>query len=115
MTETPKPEFVPEQVARLEKLAQAGFQFTFFEQYARFPAAEKSGFVALLDLSRGKVAQFGSLGYHLGEGIGVLIENANGKIFVWKNKSQPATPELLAAYGAIRDELHDLLTENLET
>jgi hypothetical protein len=110
-----KPELNPQQVALLEKLLKSGFQFTFFEQYARYPAVEKSRFVALLDISRGKVALFGSLGYHLGTGIGVLVENADGKSFVWKDQRQPATPELLASYRAIRDELRDLLLENTES
>jgi hypothetical protein len=108
------PELNPRQVTFLEKLLKAGFQFTTFEQYTRYPAVEKSGFVALLDLSRGTVTQFGSVGYHLGTGIGVLIESARGKGFVWKDKTEPATPELLAMYRSIRDELHDLLAENVE-
>jgi hypothetical protein len=106
-------ELNPEQVSRLEKLVRAGFQFTYFEQYARYPAVEKSGFVALLDVSRGQVAQFGSLGYHLESGIGVLVENASGKAFVWKSQTVPATPEILETYRSVRDELHTLLMESL--
>jgi len=102
------------QVARLESLLKAGFQFITFEQFARYPAVEKAGFVALLDVSGDKVRQFGSVGYHLGNGIGVLIERAGGRAFVWKNESVEATPDLLAAYESVKKELSELLAEGLK-
>jgi hypothetical protein len=108
------PPLTARQVARLESLLKAGFQFVTFEQFARYPAVEKAGFVALLDISGEKVRQFGSLGYHLGNGIGVLIERAGGKAFIWKNASMEATPELLATYEKLKNELDELLTETLK-
>ena len=104
----------PTQVARLEGLLKAGYQFTTFEQFARYPGVEKAGFVALLDLSGVGVRQFGSVGYHLGNGIGVLIERAGGKAFVWKDRSVEATPELLATYASVKNELAGLLAESAE-
>jgi hypothetical protein len=102
------------QLARLEALLKAGFHFVAFEQFARYPGVEKSGFVALLDISGEKVRQFGSVGYHLGNGIGVLIERPGGKAFVWKNEVVEATPELLATYESIKKELNELLGENVK-
>jgi hypothetical protein len=99
------------QLARVERLLKAGFKFITFEQFARYPAAEKEGFVALLDLSGEKVRQFGSMGYHLGGSIGVLIERAEGQAFVWKDLSVAATPELLAKYARVRKELDELLKD----
>ncbi len=112
MPEITPPSLTPAQVARLESLLKSGFQFVTFEQFARFPAVEKAGFVALLDISGEMVRQFGSVGYHLGNGIGVLIERPGGKAFVWKKESLQATPELLAAYESVKKELAELLTEN---
>jgi hypothetical protein len=112
--EASPPPLSPTQVARLEGLLRAGFQFVTFEQFARYPAVEKAGFVALLDISGEKVGQFGSVGYHLGNGIGVLIERSGGKSFVWKNESVEATPELLAAYERVKNELAGLLTEGVK-
>jgi hypothetical protein len=112
VSEISPPPLSPAQVARLENLLNAGFQFVTFEQFARYPAVEKAGFVALLDISGEKVRQFGSVGYHLGNGIGVLIERAGGKAFVWKNKSAEATPELLATYESVKKELAELLAES---
>jgi len=106
------PPLTPAQVARLEGLLKAGFQFVTFEQFARYPGVEKAGFVALLDISEEKVRQFGSMGYHLGSGIGVLIQRAGGEAFVWKNESVRATPELLSTYSRVKKELAALLTES---
>ena len=114
MPEVSPPPLTPAQVARLESLLKAGFQFVTFEQFARYPGVEKAGFVALLDISGEKVRQFGSVGYHLGSGIGVLIERAGGKAFVWKNESVEATPELLATYESVKKELDELLTESVK-
>jgi hypothetical protein len=111
------PEFQPPtltaaQVACLERLLKVGFRFIAFEQFARYPAVEKEGFVALLDISRGRVLRFGSVGYHLGAGVGVLLERSEGKVFVWKNEAVPATPELLATYASVKRELDELLLES---
>ncbi len=112
MPEVTPPPLDPAQVARLEKLLKAGYQFTTFEQFARYPAVEKSGFVALLDISGSEVKQFGSLGYHLGNGFAVLIERAGGRAFVWKNESCEATAEMLASYEKVKAELLELLDES---
>jgi len=112
--EVTPPPLSPAQVARLEVLLKAGFQFVTFEQFARYPGVEKAGFVALLDLSGNQVRQYGSMGYHLGNGIGMLIERARGKAFIWKNETLEATPEILAAYENVKKELCDLLAEGLK-
>lgn len=114
MAEPPSSSLTAAQIACLEKLLKAGFQFITFEQFARYPAVEKAGFVALLDISRCRVRQFGNLGYHLGSGVGVLIERGGSKAFVWKSESLPATPELLATYERVKRELNDLLVETTE-
>jgi hypothetical protein len=102
-------ELSPSQVAVLESLLQAGFRFVTFERYARYLAVEREGFVALLDAGGGKVKLFGQVGYHVGEGIAMLVESSQGKAFVWKGQSVPATRELLAAYERIKLDLRGLL------
>ncbi len=114
MPEISLPPLTPAQAARLEILLKAGFQFVTFEQFARYPAVEKAGFVVLLDISGEKVRRFGSVGYHLGNGIGVLIERSGGKAFVWKNEGVEATPELLATYEKLKKELDELLTQTVK-
>lgn len=106
---SPSP-LAPVQVACLESLLKAGFQFVTFEQFARYPGVEKAGFVSLLDVSGNQVRQYGSVGYRLGKGIGMLVERSGGKAFVWKNESVEATPELLADYERVKKEIAELLT-----
>lgn len=114
MPESPASTLTQTQVSCLERLLKAGFQFISFEQFSRYPAVEKDRFVALLDVSRGRVQMFGAIGYHLGSGIGVLLERSRVKSFVWKNETVPATPKLLAAYESVKTELNDLLRESAE-
>jgi hypothetical protein len=108
------PPLTPAQVTRLETLLKAGYQFVTFEQFARYPGVKKAGFIALLDVSNEKVRQFGGVGYHMGNGIGVLVERPGGKAFVWKNESAEATPELLTAYESVKKELDELLVESVK-
>src|SRR5208337_4756532 len=101
-------ELSPRQVAVLESLLQAGFRFVTFEPYARYLAVEREGFVTLLETRGGKVELFGQVGYHVGEGIAMLVERAQGQAFVWKSQSVPATPELLTAYERTKADLRRL-------
>ena len=80
-----------------------------FERYARYLGVERDGFIALLETAGGRVQLFGQVGYHVGDGIAMLVERAGGKAFVWKGESVAATPELLAGYARFKSELQRLL------
>jgi len=109
MSEAQPKELSSHQVALLESLLQAGFQFVTFERYARYLAVEREGFAALLETGEGNVKLFGQVGYHVGEGIAMLVERPEGKAFVWKSETAPATPELLAGYERTKADLRRLL------
>ena len=109
MLEAQHRELNPDQVAALESLLKAGFRFVTFERYARYLGVERDGFVALLETGAGSIKQFGQVGYHVGEGIAMLVERAEGKAFVWKGETVAATPELLAGYQRFRVDLERLL------
>lgn len=93
----------------LKKLLEGGFRLVTLERFARYPAVEKDGMIALLDVSNDYVRIFGQVGYRMGEGIGVLVERTGGKVFVWHQQSVLASPELVAAYDRVREELNELL------
>jgi len=112
--DTPPTDLSPNQVRTLESLLRAGFKFVTFERYARYPAVEREGFVALLDVSGGSVKLFGQVGYHVGEGIAMLVDKGRAKAFVWKGQSVNATLELLAAYERIKLDLDRLLLGSAE-
>lgn len=102
-------ELTPPQIETLGKLLQAGFRFLTLPRYERYVAAERDGFVALIDAANGGLRLFGQAGYLLSDGIGMLVERGAGKSFVWHEQSVAATPELLAAYDRFRRELRNLL------
>lgn len=104
-----EPTITPAQVKILEALLRDGFRFLTLERYARYLAAEKNGFVALLDPSDGKLNMFSQAGLLMGEGIGMLIEEPTGKSFVFHGLKTAATPALLEAYERFKRELSDLL------
>jgi len=105
-----EPTLTPAQIKILEALLRAGFRFLTLERYARYLAAEKNGFVALLDPSAGGLTMFSQAGYLMGDGIGMLIEEPAVKCFVFHGEKTAATAELLAAYGEFKRELNELLT-----
>ncbi|MHB8653539.1 MAG: hypothetical protein ACYDA9_06635 [Terriglobia bacterium] len=109
MAEFQSPELTQGQIKALEKLFKAGFQFTCLEHITRHLVVEKSGFVALLDTTDGKLTLFGQVGYRVGDGIGMLIEQRARPAFVWKKQAVAATPELLVAYQRVKAELAELL------
>jgi hypothetical protein len=109
MADLPFISLTPGQIATLEKFLRAGFKFVTFERYARYLAVEKDGFIALLDPAGGKLTLFSQVGYHIGDGIGMLVEKPEGKAFVWHGEIVPVTPQLLAAYARIQAQLRELL------
>ncbi|HEY6291720.1 MAG TPA: hypothetical protein VI455_09205 [Terriglobia bacterium] len=104
-------ELTPSQVARLEKLLEAGFRFVTLPRFERYVGVEREGFMALIDPADGHLKSFGQSGYLMGDGIGMLVEREAGKSFVWHNQSVAATPDLLAAYERFRREVDRLLRE----
>ena len=110
MPENPLLELAPAQIATLQNLLKAGFEFVQLPHVVRYLPVEKNGFVALLDPSAGKLQPFGIAGRRLGDGVGVLVDKSEGKAFVWKDKSVAATPALLEAFEIFRNELANLLS-----
>ena len=100
----------PQQIATLERFLRAGFRFVTFERYSRYIAVEKDGFVALLDPAGGTFALFGQAGYVMGDGIGMLVERPEGKVFLHHSQSLAATAELLVAYAEFKREVAALLS-----
>jgi hypothetical protein len=103
------PPFTSVQIQKLEALLRAGFRFLTLERYERYLAAEKGGFVALLDHAQGKLKIFSQAGLLMGGGIGMLMEEPSGKQFVYHDQRTAATPELHAAYEDFKRELSELL------
>jgi hypothetical protein len=109
MAESKSLELTPGQIATLQKLLEAGYQFTAVEHVTRQVAVEKNGFIALLDPANGKLKLFGQIGYRIGAGIGMLIERGSHSAFVWKKQEVRASSDLLDAYLRLKNELVEIL------
>ena len=94
----------------LAKLRDLGFQFLTLPRYERQVAAEREGFVALLEYTpSGEIRQFSSAGYLIEGQIGLLVQRGAASFFVAKSREVLATPELLARYGKFQQDLHSAL------
>ena len=105
MNESPGTELTQAQIATLQRLLAAGFEFVTIEHVVRYLPVEKDGFAALIDPSGGKLRIFGEAGLRMGEGIGMLVETSNGKKFVWKSQTIDAPPELLERFARFKNKL----------
>ena len=103
------PALSPAHAPVLQKLLESGYKFVTFEKFARYLAVEKQGFAALLEPAGNRLKVFGQAGFWIGEGLGMLVETAQGQAFVWHSERVPATPELLARYEQFRKELQAIL------
>jgi hypothetical protein len=114
MNENQSPELTQGQARILQKLLQAGFQFASIGHVARHIVVEKAGFIALLDPADGQLRIFGQMGYRVGDGIGMLMEQGSRRAFVWKKESMAATSELLGSYERVKSELTEILNTKFE-
>lgn len=95
----------------LERLRALGFAFRTLPRYERQVAAERDGFVALLEYTpAGEIRQFSSAGYLLDDQIALLVERPAGRFFVAKQKEIAATATLLEAYQKFQADLRSALT-----
>jgi len=111
MPESQSFELTPAQIKTLQRLLASGFQFVPMERITRHVVVEKDGFIALLDPAEGKLKLFGQVGYRVGDGIGMLVEQGRQHSFVWKKQSIPATPVLLSACSRVKKELAEILVD----
>jgi hypothetical protein len=104
------PQLNAQHIARMEKIAAAGFTFTSFPLYAAAVGVKKGNCAALLNpLPDGSLKFFAEPCYLVEGNLGVRIERAGHSIFIWKKKELEATPERVAELAAFRTELQELL------
>jgi hypothetical protein len=104
------PQLNAQHVARLEKIAAAGFTFASFPLYAAAVGVRKGNCAALLNpLPDGSLKFFAEPCYLVDGNLSVRIERAGRGIFIWKKKELEATPERIAELTAFRVALQELL------
>ena len=103
-------EFTPAHFAILKRLAASGFSPVAFPLYASAMGLRRGLFAALLvpaDETRLKL--MGEPCYVIGSNLAVRARRAGRAVFVWKDKSVEATPELLQELARFSAELSALL------
>jgi hypothetical protein len=104
------PELTPAHVAILERLVAHGFTPVAFPLYASAIGVRRGSFAALL--APGDQAALRLMGepcYLIGPNLAVRTRRQGQPVFVWKDKSVEATPELLQELDRFSADLGALL------
>jgi len=97
---------------QLQRIYLAGFEMHTFPQFPKCVGVVRDGCIALLIPGVDGMQILGSPGWHMGDSIGVLIEQNGRKVFQNKDLIVEATPERLDALRRFTADLNALLTES---
>jgi hypothetical protein len=103
-------EFTPAHFSILERLVAQGFTPVVFPLYASAIGVRRGLFAALLvPAGETTLKLMGEPCYVIGSNLAVRARRAGRAVFVWKDKSVEATPELLQELARFSAELRALL------
>jgi hypothetical protein len=103
-------ELTPAHFAIFERLAAGGFTPVAFPLYASAMGVRRGLFAALLvPADEATLKLMGEPCYVMGSNLAVRARREGRPVFVWKDKSIEATPELLQELARFSDELSALL------
>lgn len=94
---------------QLQRLYVAGFEIETFDRFPKCVGVVRDGCIAMLVPGGDGMQMLGTPGWHMGEAIGVLVENAGRQVFKAKQEIVEATPERLEALRRFRTDLERLL------
>jgi len=107
-------DLTPRQLAILERLAVQGFAVVAFPKYASAVGVCRGDCAALLaPTPGGRLTLQGEPCYLLDDNLAVPVLREGRKVFVWKQQSMEATPELEAALSEFKNDLVRLLESGL--
>jgi hypothetical protein len=108
---SPGPALTPAHIAVLERLITQGFTPVAFPMYASAMGVRRGPFAALLLPADDKALKImGEPCYVMGTNLAVRTRREGRPVFVWKDKSVEATPELLEEFARFSADLTSLLT-----
>jgi hypothetical protein len=104
------PQLTPAHVTVLERLVAQGFAPVAFPMYASAMGLRRGSFAALLvPAGESALKILGEPFYVMGMSPAVRTRRAGREVFVWKEKTIEATPELMAEFERFSTELKALL------
>lgn len=95
---------------QLQRIYLAGFELHTYQRYPNSIGVSRDGCIALLRSTPVGLQMIGTPGWHMGEVLGVLVEQNGRQVFQAKSETVEATPERLEALRGFREELEQLLT-----
>jgi hypothetical protein len=101
---------MPDPAEQLQRIYLAGFELQTFDRFPKAIGVVRDGCIALLEATPDGLKMIGTPGWRMGEVMGVLVEEAGGKVFRTKSETVEATPERLEALQQFRAELELLLS-----
>jgi hypothetical protein len=101
---------VPDPAQQLQTIYLAGFGIETFDRFPNAVGLTKGSCIALVQTTPTGLQLIGQPGWHMGEVLGVLVEQAGRKVFQAKSELVEATPERLAELENFRLELNELMS-----
>jgi hypothetical protein len=94
---------------QLQRLYMAGFELETFERFPKAIGVLRDGYVAFLVPGPDGLHILGNVGLRMGESLGPLVERNGRKVFVHKDQTVEASPELIAALERFKSDLGSVL------
>jgi|SRR5689334_1112649 len=94
---------------QLQRLYMAGFEFQTFERFPKAIGVLRDEWIAFLVPGPDGLQILGNIGRRMGESLGPLVERSGRKVFLHKEESIEATPELIEDYERFRGDLKTIL------
>jgi hypothetical protein len=101
---------MPDPARQLQAIYLAGFEIETFDRLPNTVGLAKGSCIALVQPTADGLKLLGQPGWHMGEILGVLVEQAGKKVFQAKSELVEATPERLAELESFRNELEELMS-----
>jgi hypothetical protein len=101
---------VPDPAQQLQAIYLAGFEIETFDRFPNTLGLMKGSCIALVQPTETGLRMIGQAGWHMGEVLGVLVEQAGKSLFQAKSELIEATPERLAELESFRRELDELMS-----
>jgi len=106
----PEPALTPAHISILERAIAQGFTPVAFSMYASAIGVKRGSFAALLvPANAAALRMLGEPFYVIGMNPAVRTRRARREVFVWKEKTVEATPELMDEFGRFVAALSALL------
>ena len=102
---------MPDPAEQLQKLYLAGFELQTFDRFPKAVGVLRDGCIAFLVPGPEGLQILGNAGWRMGESLGPLVERSGRKVFVHKQETIEATPEMIATLDKFRSDLKRLLAE----